>query len=169
MSGVVIRLANRGDLAKLDLVETSANRAFDGLELKVPELPAPPLEALWVAALSTETLWVADDIHQGVVGVLAAEVIGDDLHIAELDVDFERQREGLGRRLLHTAIDWARARGLSSALLTTYRSIVFNAPFYASLGFAELAPSEAPAWLSAILTAEVERGLEDRCGMRLAL
>jgi ribosomal protein S18 acetylase RimI-like enzyme len=169
VSQVVIRTARPDDLPVLDAVEASANRAFDGLGLKAPEIPAPPQQAHWAGALNAGTLWVADDASNGVIGFLAAEVVGDGLHIAELDVAFERQQQGHGRRLVQTAIDFARARRLAAAMLTTQRSIAFNGPFYASMGFAELASTEAPAWLAAILAAEIGRGLEDRCAMRLVL
>ncbi|HEY3797093.1 MAG TPA: cystathionine beta-lyase [Caulobacteraceae bacterium] len=171
MTAVVIRLARADDLARIDAVEASANRAFEGVKLVPPATPSPPPppEGPWARALADGTIWVADDPDAGVIGFIQAEVEGDALHIAELDVTFERQQQGHGRRLMQTAIAWAKARGLAAALLTTYRQVRFNAPFYASLGFVELAPAEAPGWLAAILATDAARGLQGRCAMALDL
>jgi len=79
----------------------------------------------------------------------------------------QRQQQGHGRRLMQAAIDWARQRRLQAVTLTTFRSIPWNAPFYASMGFIEL--KTPPPHLAATLVDEVARGFEDRCAMRLAL
>ena len=68
---------------------------------------------------------------------------------------------------MQAAIDWARGRRLPAVTLTTFRSIPWNAPFYASMGFVEL---ETPTpHLAATLSKEVADGFEDRCAMRLDL
>ncbi len=114
------------------------------------------------------TLWVADD-GDGPVAFLAARVEGDRLHIDELDVQDGQHGKGLGKRLLGQARDWARAQGLKSLSLTTFRTIPWNAPYYASFGFAEWASDEAPASIRQALRQEAASGLSDRCAMVMAL
>ena len=100
---------------------------------------------------------------------LAARVEGERLHIDELDVQDGQHGKGLGKRLLRHARDWARANGLSSLSLTTFRSIPWNAPYYASFGFREWPPDEAPASVRQALRNEASKGLCDRCAMVMAL
>jgi GNAT superfamily N-acetyltransferase len=114
------------------------------------------------------TLWVMDEGGEP-VAYLAALAHGDRLHVDEFDVAFEHQGKGIGRRLLAFVIDWARANGFTSLSLTTFRSIPWNAPFYASAGFEEWDPEDAPASIRQALMYEASKGLTDRCAMRLVL
>ena len=65
------------------------------------------------------------------------------------------------------AIAWARAQGFQTISLTTFRSIPWNGPFYASLGFGEWI--DPPPAIKALLADEAEKGLKDRWAMRLDL
>jgi len=103
------------------------------------------------------------------VAFLAGRVEGQRLHIDELDVQQSHQGRGLGRKLLTTAADWARAHGLARLSLTTFRSIPWNAPFYASFGFREWDAAEAPASITHALRKEAANGLSDRCAMVMDL
>lgn len=83
-----------------------------------------------------------------------------------MDVEQGRQGQGVGRRLIQHVIAWAKAEGFARLSLTTFRSVPWNGPFYASLGFVE---DDRPPALQAILRTEAEKGLADRCAMILAL
>jgi GNAT superfamily N-acetyltransferase len=115
-----------------------------------------------------ETLWVAEDSGH-VVAFLAALPHGDRLHIDEFDVHRDRQGKGVGRRMLAFVADWARSRGFTCLSLTTFRNIPWNAPFYASAGFRDWPPEQAPSSIRQALMKEAGMGLKDRCAMRLDL
>ncbi|WP_438015126.1 GNAT family N-acetyltransferase [Sorangium sp. So ce315] len=102
---------------------------------------------------------------------LGAEAVGDELHIRELDVDLDHQGRGLGRRLLSHVIAWARTAKFQALTLTTFRTVPWNGPFYATMGFRELPPAETSARLAAILKNEARHGPNpaQRCAMRLDL
>ena len=164
---VVIRPGRPGDLPRLGAIEDSGAETFTayGQPLADGSPPSPPDQ--WADALAAGLLWVADDAAVGPIGFVAGKVTDDGLYIEEVDVVMERQREGHGRRLMQAAIDGARDRRLAAVTLTTFRSIPWNAPFYASMGFDVL---EAPTpHLAATLAKEAASGFEDRCAMRLAL
>ena len=167
LSEVVIRPGRTEDLPALGAIEDSGAETFTayGQPLADGSPPAPPDQ--WAQVLEHDLLWVADDPARGLIGFLAAEVTDDGLYVAEVDVVMARQKQGHGRRLMQTAIDWARHRRLPAVTLTTFRSIPWNGPFYASMGFVELA-TPTPH-LAGILANEVANGFEDRCAMRLEL
>lgn len=119
-------------------------------------------------SLAAGTLWVAEDAGAP-CAFLTATAYGTRLHIDEFAVAQEAQGHGLGRRMLGVAVDWARANGFTSVSLTTFRSIPWNAPFYASAGFADWPAHEAAASVRQALTNETARGLKDRCAMILRL
>lgn len=87
------------------------------------------------------------------------------LHIDEVDVLRAFQSQGIGRALLGAAADWARTKGLQTLSLTTFRDVPWNAPFYASFGFREWDPAEAPPSIREALAYETARGLANRCAM----
>lgn len=116
--------------------------------------------------IAERAVWIAEE-HGAPVGFVSTMVLGEGVHVLELAVRADHQRRGLGRMLMLAAVGAARARGHAAVTLTTFRSVVFNAPFYRTLGFEELAAP--PPYLAAILGSEAERRLADRCAMRLAL
>jgi GNAT superfamily N-acetyltransferase len=167
VSQVTIRPGRPDDLSALDAIEQSGAETFTAFGQPLADRSPPAPSDQWAKALDDGLLWVADDAATGAIGFVAGEITADGLYVAEVDVLMERQQQGHGRRLMQAAIDWARRQRLPAVTLTTFRSIPFNAPFYASMGFVVL---EAPTpHLAATLADEVARGFADRCAMRLAL
>ena len=169
MSEVAVRHARPSDLAYLSSIEESGADTFARAGIPLVDRAPPSAPDHWAPSLEAGVLWVADDPRAGPIGFLAGKLEDGGLHIEEIDVAMERQREGHGRRLIQRAAEWARERGLAVLTLTTFRAVAWNGPFYASLGFVEPSPAETPAWLEAILAKEAARGFKDRCAMRLAL
>jgi GNAT superfamily N-acetyltransferase len=95
-----------------------------------------------------------------IVGWCGGYEIDDWLHVAEMDVHPDWQGKGIGRRLIQTLLDDARARELKGATLTTDRQAVFNAPFYLSIGFRFLDAQDTVPHLWAILNEEIAAGLD---------
>src|SRR5882724_228631 len=166
-AGIVVRLAETADIPDLPRIERSAAEAFRVTEHAwvaddtVTEAGAyPPLVA-------AQSVWVAED--DGILaGFISSERHEAELHVLELAVHLNHQRKGIGRDLVDAAIRAARDRGCTAVTLTTFRGVVWNAPFYRRrLGF-EIVETPPPR-LTAILAAEMKRGLVDRCAMRLAL
>jgi len=122
----------------------------------------------WRPHLEAGTLWVAE-VEGEMVGYLAGRVERPRLHVDEVDVARAFQGRGIGRALLTTAADWARKKGLEALSLTTFRNVPWNAPFYASFGFREWDPANAPASIRASLAYEAAKGLENRCAMIMDL
>jgi GNAT superfamily N-acetyltransferase len=99
------------------------------------------------------------------VGLLVLDRVDGTPYLEQLSIRRVAMRQGLGRRLLERAIEWA---GGEPLWLTTYGHIPWNRPFYERHGFVTIPEPECPPWVVAILE-EQRRALpapEERVAMR---
>lgn len=166
-----IRPARLGDVPSLPDIERSAGGAFRSYPalswIAGDSVMSEAAHQRWIAE---GTSWVAEE-DDGPLGFLAAETVGDALHIWEIAVRLDKQGRGVGSRLIEHAADHARAAGLRELTLTTFRDVPWNEPFYQRIGFATLSGDEIGDRLSAIMARESAAGLpaERRCAMRRTL
>jgi len=100
-----------------------------------PDLDEPALcyVAVWVAELNGE-----------VVGSVALRDLGDGgLELKRMYLRQAQRGRGLGKRLLATALDWARANGAAAVKLDTTGSMKAARALYEAYGFRRV-PGEAP-------------------------
>lgn len=132
-------------------------------------------ECTFTDAVRDGRLWVA---LAGIkpVGFALADMLADDLpHLEEIDVDPIHGRRGLGTALVRAVCGWATVSGFPMLTLTTFRSVPWNYPFYASMGFVEIPRETLRPELEAIVSDEAHRGLNPdmrvvmsyRCGTPL--
>jgi GNAT superfamily N-acetyltransferase len=161
----------------------------------IPALSAIELEAAQmlkgyapdsVLAETTDERTFADAVRDGhlwgtltgnkPVGFALVEMLADDLpHLEEIDVEPIHGRRGLGTALVRAVCEWATVSGYTMLTLTTFRSVPWNYPFYASLGFVEIFRENLRPELVALVSDEADRGLDPdtrvvmgyRCGTPL--
>ncbi|MCC6764519.1 MAG: GNAT family N-acetyltransferase [Deltaproteobacteria bacterium] len=164
----MIRAARAAELGRIGEIEREAGARFDGIPALVGLSEVVTPGAALAAALTRGQLWVAaaaaDDVS---VGFACADPLDDALHLVELDVLPAWSRRGIGRALVETVVDAARAVRLGAVTLTTFRDVPWNAPYYATLGFRALAPRELGPELAELVAAEDRRGLPMR--LRVAM
>ena len=94
------------------------------------------------------------------VGFALVKMLADDLpHLEELDVEPSHGRCGVGTALVRAVCEWASTIGYPMLTLTTFRSVAWNMPFYARLGFVEIPADELRGELRAVVSEEAGRGL----------
>ena len=86
--------------------------------------------------------------------------IDSHLWLAEISVDPEHGRRGVGTALLREIIEDAARRGLKGVALSTFRDVPFNAPFYREHGFEETDPRIEPPGLRDRFEAETPAGID---------
>jgi GNAT superfamily N-acetyltransferase len=169
---IIIRPAVNTDAPFLPAIERSAGEAFRAIDdlAWIADADDLPVER-YAALIAGGATWVALDDAGAIAGFVCGEVFGDELHIWEMAVRHDRQRAGLGKRLLDTATSWAATQGLHRVTLTTFRTIGWNEPFYRRAGFRTLADEQLSTRLAETLRAEVANGMpgERRCAMCLDL
>jgi GNAT superfamily N-acetyltransferase len=112
-------------------------------------------------------LWVAlaDDVPVGFVHV---EMLEPGIaHLKEIDVHPGHGRRGIGTQLVTTACRWAATSACSCIVLTTFRDVPWNMPFYARLGFDEIPQEDFSPALRAVVDDATSRGLDP--GRRVAM
>ena len=158
---VGIRRATAADIAAIIVLEKSAGALFIGThmdwaagEVSTPEELTAPIEQGYV--------WVAEHDHE-IAGYLSGGPLGHQFYIEEVSVAAAYQRRGIGRLLIDVVADEARRQGFSALSLTTDRTLPWNAPYYARIGFRLLGPEEIPPLLAQELASKPNAHL--RCAM----
>lgn len=156
---VVIRTAERSELAALPAVEAASGAAFRDLGMDlVADGPVVPAETFGDAQGDDRVVVaVADGI---VVGFVWLEPLDGALHVQQISVLPAYGRRGIGSRLMRAAVEVARERGVGRMTLTTYRDVPFNGPFYASLGWSVVPDQEMTPGLVATRRREAAAGLD---------
>jgi GNAT superfamily N-acetyltransferase len=163
-----IRRARPDDLAALPAIERAAAAQFR--DSAYPAMADADLASEQIN-LADEQVWLAVDQHDRPIAFAIAHPLDACMYLHELDVAPEYARRGIGRRLIEKAADWARDNGYPALTLSTFRSVPWNAPYYARLGFRTLDETTLPPGLQAVRQAEAAAGLPvaERVCMRLDL
>jgi len=155
----LIEPAREADIRWLSEIERAAVSLFDPGHLPESALTDTTSVEEFQAAHRAGLLWVARSPDE-VVGFALVELLQGQPHLEEIDVHPSHGRRGVGRALMSTVLNWARAAGYRSITLTTFRDVPWNAPFYERLGFYILHPSELTPELDAVVREETARGLD---------
>ena len=94
------------------------------------------------------------------VGYALVDIVDAAAHLEQLSVRPDRGRRGHGARLLSHVCDWAFAHEIPAVTLTTYRTVPWNAPFYAKHGFRVMTNAEIGPELRELRRHEADRGLD---------
>jgi GNAT superfamily N-acetyltransferase len=164
----IIRAARQDDLAALPVIERVAAAVFRTTPyayLADDDLVSADVD------LRHEYVWVAVDPDDQPIAFAIVHLLDDSVHLHELDVHPDYARQGLGRQLVATVADWARARGATALTLTTFADVPWNGPYYTRPGFRTLDPATLSPGLQAVRQGEAEAGLpmEHRICMQLDL
>lgn len=164
-----LRLATPADAAILPGLEQSAGLAFRADReiawlADAANLPAARYREIVAEGWS----WIAEGERAGPVAFAAATLESEELHLWELAVHIDHQRQGIGRALLQRLLFEAAAAAIPAVTLTTFRDLRWSAPFYRSMGFELVGPGQLDPRLAGLLAEEARKGLPAarRCAMR---
>ena len=169
-----VRLARQTDLAVLPEIEKAAAQLFgpylDWLEISADVLEGLTTPSFLMRAQAEGRLWVAA-IAQKPVGFIVAKFLPGCCFIVELDVHPHYGRMGIGSALVRACCYGAQHRGFDQILLTTFRRVPWNIPFYQRLGFEVLPDRLWSAEIQAIVRHEARYGFvpEKRAVMRCVM
>ena len=157
-SGAALRLAKPQDAQALPAIEEAAGQMFAGIAGYTAVAANKPISAPRHRALIAKRHCLVAADGQRIAGFITCEPMRHELHIWELSVHPDYQRQGLGERLLRGVVIDAGNQGFSALTLTTFRDIPWNAPFYTRLGFVEVEDAESHPRLADLLDKEAKAG-----------
>ncbi|MBE9155852.1 GNAT family N-acetyltransferase [Nodosilinea sp. LEGE 06152] len=154
-----IRSARREELPQLAAIEQSAAALFADTPYAFLVEAAPlPFEVV-LERFQAGQVWVAIADQAAVVGYAVTQPVDQTLYLQEIDVDPAHGRRGIGSALISAVSLWANHQGYPALSLSTFRTIPWNAPFYARLGFQPLDEAELSAGFQHIREQEAQAGL----------
>jgi GNAT superfamily N-acetyltransferase len=158
--GVSVRPARPGELTELQAIELAAGELFREIGMVAVADHAPPPLSVMDEYQRDGRAWVAADQDDRPVGYILVMLVDGCANIEQVSVHPAQARRGIGRLLIDEVDRWAAERGLPALTLTTFRSVAWNGPYYARLGFRELSPAEFTPGLEEIRAAETAIGLD---------
>ena len=177
---VYIRRASLSDSTRLQVIEKSAAQlyrntaypelaGFDPVSTQVYARHFKRDHAIFIASFRRHPTRDEQETRSIAAGFALTAPLEDGLHLHELSVHADFQRQGLGSALLNQVIHHAKLHSYGFVSLTTYRDIGWNGPFYRKAGFVTVKPSEMNASLGQILNTEIHNGAnsQTRCAMLL--
>jgi GNAT superfamily N-acetyltransferase len=168
---VTLRPPRHDELAALRVIERAAARRFRGSRYpEVAQMAPTELEVLQGLG-DGEGLIAAFDARERPLGFALYMPLDGQMYLGELNVVPEAAGRRLGARLVAAVEAVAAERGCAWLLLTTFRDIPWNAPYYGRLGFAEVPAAEMGPELRRQLDEQARRGLQpsSRVAMRRAV
>lgn len=161
LTGVRLRAARPADIEAIrDIERGSAVRMRD---TPYPEIAdAEPTDAATLAArVAAGGLLAACGEDDAPIAQVMFRPLGEDWYVEQIDVLPAWARRGIGAALLEAAAERARAAGAAALVLSTFRDVPFNAPYYRRLGFIDLDDAALTDELLAIRAEHVARGLDE--------
>jgi GNAT superfamily N-acetyltransferase len=157
-----IRLAREDELPLLREVERASGEIFRDIGLaEIADDEPLSLTELGHYRHAGRAWVTADGGAAGkVVAFLLAEPVDGNLHVAQVAVHPAAAGRRLGAGLIEHLARLAAADHAPGLTLTTYREVPWNAPYYRTLGFAEIAEPEIGPGLRAIRDLERKAGLD---------
>jgi GNAT superfamily N-acetyltransferase len=158
-SGDRIRLARAEELPLLAQIEQSASVLFLDTPYAFLIDDAPlPLDFV-TQQFQAGLVWVSVDGGDTVVGYAVAREVENTLYLQQIDVLPAHGRKGIGTALVTAVCDRAKQQGYKIVSLSTFRTLPWNAPFYAKLGFCPVDAAELTTGFQQIRLKELEAGL----------
>lgn len=161
--GYVLREMRDGDLERLAEIDRQADQLFleTGIEniMAIATGPLTPLEDFRVMLAACDVT-VACTSGGMPVGLAAIQGLDGDIYLRLLAVDPDHGRRGIGSNLLENLFEQGRQRGATRCILSTFRDVPFNQPYYKRHGFTELPQQTASTQLRHRFEAEIPTGID---------
>ena len=140
-------------------IERQASQRFQGTPEAWIAADPPAPAALLADRRDAGGLWVATLEGDRPVAAIRFRPLDDSLYIEQLDVLPAFAGRRLGAALLDRAEILAREAGLGALLLSTFRDVPWNAPWYRRIGFDVI--EVLPSSLESIRRDHIARGLDE--------
>jgi GNAT superfamily N-acetyltransferase len=158
---VTFRFAAPHDASAIRTIEFEAGQRFVSVGM-AGIADAPPMAlALVDRKIAAREIIVAVDADAECAGFVMFEPQPTRIYVQELDVLTSHAGRRIGAALIEQVAQLARTRQLTQLILSTYREVPWNAPYYRRLGFRDIEEADLDAALIARRDAHIARGLDE--------
>ncbi|NKJ50117.1 GNAT family N-acetyltransferase [Burkholderia sp. SG-MS1] len=158
---VTFRFAAPHEASVIREIEFEAGQRFVNVGMTgIADAPPMALE-LVERKLAAGEIIVAVDADATCAGFVMFDPQPACIYVQELDVLTARAGRRIGAALIEQVAQLARTRQLPQLVLSTYRDVPWNAPYYRRLGFRDIEEGELDAALIARRDAHIARGLDE--------
>lgn len=160
-SAITFRFAGQSDANAIRTIEFEAGRRFFSVDMAgIADAPPMDLEVV-VGKIAAGEVMVAVDADTTCAGFVMFEPQPTRIYVQELDVLTAYAGQRIGAALIEQVAQIARERRLTQLILSTFREVPWNAPYYRRLGFRDIEEGELDAALIARRDAHIARGLDE--------
>ncbi|MCS3399215.1 GNAT family N-acetyltransferase [Burkholderia thailandensis] len=162
-SPIRIRAARADEAPLMAAVEAAAAHRFDGIGMPhIASSPPTDLADLHERIDDDRALVAVDADGERIVGFAIYRILdASRLYIEEVDVAPGHAGRRIGSALIEAVAARARAAGARQVVLSTFRHVPWNAPYYRRLGFVDLDDGTLDPALAAIRAVHVAHGLDE--------
>lgn len=158
---VTFRFAEPRDANAIRAIEFDAAQRFYSVDM-AGIADAPPLALEIVERkIAAREIVVALAVDSTCVGFVMFEPLPACMYVQELDVLTTHAGRRIGAALIEQVARIALAQRLTRLVLSTFREVPWNAPYYRRLGFRHIEEAELDAVLIARREAHIARGLDE--------
>jgi predicted N-acetyltransferase YhbS len=158
---VTFRFAEPHDANAIRTIEFEAGQRFLSVDMAgIADAPPMDLELVERKIAAREVI-VAVNAEATCAGFVMFEPQPLRIYVQELDVLTSHAGQRIGAALIEQVAQIARGQRLKQLILSTFREVPWNAPYYRRLGFREIEEAELDAALIARRDAHIARGLDE--------
>ncbi|HEV3424793.1 MAG TPA: GNAT family N-acetyltransferase [Paraburkholderia sp.] len=158
---VTFRMAVPDEAEAVRTIEYDAAQRFASIGM-TGIADAQPMNADFVRRkIEASEIIVAVDDKAGCVAFVMFVPLAKRFYIEELDVLNAWAGQRIGAALIEQVAVLARERGAQELVLSTFRDVPWNAPYYQRLGFRVMDGDRLDARLRALRAAHIARGLDE--------
>ena len=159
-SGKSIRAARTSEVERIRQIERRSATRFG--DTAYPDIVNDePTDAKTLATRISDAGLIVAESDGEPVAFLMFRPLEHGAYIEQVDVLPEHAGQRLGAALIEETARIARDRGWRALMLSTFRDIPWNAPYYRRLGFVDLAEAELSPGLREIREEHLRRGLDE--------
>ncbi|WP_210206688.1 GNAT family N-acetyltransferase [Rhodoplanes serenus] len=158
---VVIRPGVASDIDQLRTIEAGAATRFLATRFAAVAGDEPTPAAVLAERIAARRLFVATDPEVGAIGFVMARPVDGQGYIEELDVLPAQAGRRIGAALIERIAALAAEQGWPALLLSTFRDVPWNAPYYRRLGFVVLEEAALSPALREIRCRHIAKGLDE--------
>lgn len=161
IADITFRVALPGDVESIRAIEFAAAQRFISVGMTGIAVARPMDTRVVLDKVDAAEVIVALNGDATCVGFVMFAAFGARFYVEELDVLPEHAGRRIGAALLGEVDAMAREAGATQLVLSTFRAVPWNAPYYRRIGFRDIGDTELDPLLLSLRANHIARGIDE--------